>query len=382
MGSPSTFTIKELTGTKHELKLQGRALPYRPITFSGTMKAEFAWYPGNPIATVQMIGAQEGTTSIKGFWKDRFIKTTTDLGLPVIGQTGIATLDNLEISDVMSLVEAVNRFRLRGQQLEVTWDRIVRRGVLTKFDFTPYRQEDVEWEMEFTWMSRGEKEIPIGMAMTSSLTNLINKILDAVDTLVSLIEQVQEAFAAIQSVVNAITDAVTSIIDAASSLASLATQLAKSVMAPVSLVRSIAAACQTIIDGCKSVEGVFRSVPARAIRAYKDVKEMAQSEVLDADYRVRQVRRAARAARVEAAKKRQEMLATSLQQPPLAVFTAQGDSDLRDVARRYYGSTNEWRTLALYNGFQSSKLTAGDLVIVPPASVLADPNPSTVGSQA
>jgi len=69
----TVFSIRELTGDKRTLDLRTRALPYRPLTFTGTMRAEFTAYPGNPVRTAQVLGASEEDTTVKGYWKDRFI---------------------------------------------------------------------------------------------------------------------------------------------------------------------------------------------------------------------------------------------------------------------------------------------------------------------
>jgi hypothetical protein len=61
----------------------------------------------------------------------------------------------------MSIVQEVDGFRLRGQLLEVTWDEITRVGFLIEFNHNWLRREDVEWEMQFQWISRGESEVPL-----------------------------------------------------------------------------------------------------------------------------------------------------------------------------------------------------------------------------
>ena len=59
MGSPSSLVIATLPGApvQMSLTLQGRALPYQGLELEGTMRAELTWYPGNGVASVQMLGA-------------------------------------------------------------------------------------------------------------------------------------------------------------------------------------------------------------------------------------------------------------------------------------------------------------------------------------
>ncbi len=70
----SSFTIRELTGTtQREIRLIGRALPYRPFSLTTQQRVELTWYPGNPEATSTILGASEGPTQLRGYWKSKFL---------------------------------------------------------------------------------------------------------------------------------------------------------------------------------------------------------------------------------------------------------------------------------------------------------------------
>ena len=65
---------------------------------------------------------------------------------------------------------------------------------------------------------------------------------------------------------------------------------------------------------------------------------------------------------------------TAMASPDLAIsFVARDDQDLREVAVTYYGDASAWRTIATHNGMRTSKLTAGQVVMVP--------NPRNAGAQ-
>lgn len=368
MSDPSAFGILELTGDKNHLLLYGRALPYRPLPFAGKMRAEFTRYPGNPIATIQMIGPDEGTTTINGMWKDRFIKTTSDLGAPVFGQPGIATYNGATVANVFDLVQRVDGFRRRGQLLEVGWDEIVRHGIIRTFTQRWLRREDVEWELEFEWASQGENELPVGFSVTPPLVDIINGIIDSVNELTDAIASIQAAYSTIASWMNTISNALDAIQEAAGALVDLATQAVNGVLAPLALAKKLTSTVQTIIDKAKEIDDTIASLPARASRYVQDISSLTQAEALESERLNRQARRAARKTRAESARKRQEMQANSQEQRPLAVITAKEGQDLRDISREAYGTPDEWRRLMAYNGFITSKLTAGDQVIVPKLS--------------
>lgn len=368
MSDPSAFGILELTGDKNHLLLYGRALPYRPLPFAGKMRAEFTRYPGNPIATIQMIGPDEGTTTINGMWKDRFIKTTSDLGAPVFGQPGIATYNGATVANVFDLVQLVDGFRRRGQLLEVGWDEIVRHGIIRTFTQRWLRREDVEWELEFEWASQGENELPVGFSVTPPIVDIINGIIDSVNELTDAIASIQAAYSTIASWMNTISNALDAIQEAAGALVDLATQAVNGVLAPLALAKKLTSTVQTIIDKAKEIDDTIASLPARASRYVQDISSLTQAEALESERLNRQARRAARKTRAESARKRQEMQANSQEQRPLAVITAKEGQDLRDISREAYGTPDEWRRLMAYNGFITSKLTAGDQVIVPKLS--------------
>jgi len=402
MGDPSSLLIREIQGERHKLELVGRALPYRPMSFEGSMRAEFTWYPGNPIATVQMLGAQEAPTTINGMWKDRFIKTTSNLGIPILGQTGKAYYDDAIIDNVSDLVKLADGFRRRGSLVEVAWDDIVRQGILTKFKQTWLRTEDVEWEMEFTWMSQGEDELPVVFNVLSSLADMINSIVDAVNALVEAIAELKAEFAAIASWVNAINNIIDGIVAAVSGLVDLAKQAAKLVVAPYAIIGNMVAACQTIGDQCKELVKTIENIPARMARAVgfdpvtsssvtvddtggdtepapgTNPNDESQDEVLAAESAMRKAKRAARKLKAEVARRQQEMISqTQDQTKPLATFIARDGMDLRDVSTQYYGTPGEWIRLMLYNGFNTSRLLAGDMVIVPQLSGIGQPAPAS-----
>jgi archaellum component FlaC/uncharacterized membrane protein len=409
MGEPSSLNIQELQGERNNLELVGRALPYRPLTFEGSMRAEFTWYPGNPIATVQMLGPQEGTTSINGMWKDRFIKTTSHLGIPILGQTGKAYYNGSIIDNVSDLVKLADGFRRRGQLVEVTWDDIVRQGIISKFKQSWTRPEDVEWEMEFTWMSQGEDELPIVFNVLANIADAINGIVDAVNNLVEAINELKDEFAAIASWVNAVNNLIDGIVAAASGLVDLAKQAVKLAVAPFAIVGNMVAACQTIGDQCKELVKTFESLPGRIVRAVGvtgeaestivrsreadaiptptrvvalsgvgDPNAESQGEVLAAERVIRKAKRAARKLKAAVVQRQQELIAQSQDQTkPLATIIARDGMDLRDVSTQYYGTPGEWIRLMLYNGFNTSRLLAGDVVIVPQLGAVGQPAPAS-----
>ena len=120
----SPFIIRELSGDKREVRLTGRALPYRPFHLVGTQRVDATWLPGSSEATLTVLGAAEEPTQINGKWKQKYLSQAEK---PF-------QLDNEQVATAQSAIELMNSIRLRGQLVEVTWMAETRRGIITRFE--------------------------------------------------------------------------------------------------------------------------------------------------------------------------------------------------------------------------------------------------------
>lgn len=74
---PGGFQIQEyengkpLTGTQNYVQLVGNMMPMQPFAWDGEQRLVKEYYPGNPEAAVQVLGAKEGEVTIKGRFKDK-----------------------------------------------------------------------------------------------------------------------------------------------------------------------------------------------------------------------------------------------------------------------------------------------------------------------
>ena len=139
--------IKELGGEKRELVLTGSAMPFSPTAFGGgRTRVVKTMYPGNPVASGQVLGTDEEDDSFSGRWRDAILTTT-----------GKVLFDNFPIVTAEDLASAVDSIRTSAQMLRVTWAKIERFGVMTYFKPEWERREILNWTMSFDWLSRWEK---------------------------------------------------------------------------------------------------------------------------------------------------------------------------------------------------------------------------------
>ncbi len=372
MGTPSSFTIVTLDDNgkpiQPTLELAGRALPYQGLELEGSMRAEFTWYPGNAVATVQMLGATEKATTIKGTWKDRFIKSATDEGAAV-QPTGVAKFNNSPVFDVLDLANKVERMRLSGRLLEVKWDSIVRHGILMRFRQSWVRIEDLEWEMEFQWISRGEPQSPPSLpssVTTDTFAQNMRNLVDAFKTATQPppeLQVVADFTAEIQAASEVIDDAVLEMQNAAINATSL-------VLAPAAAAEAALAAAKSIQDAADQVIETVETFPP--LQLISSSEPLSLGDELSADSYSRGIKRAAMAFRYLCAEEGETLRASVQQDILLASFIARSPTDLRDVSTRYYGDSDQWRFLMQYNNLPSSLLEVGTLVLVPKLS--SDPS--------
>lgn len=361
MADPSSFVVTELTGKGRNLILQGRALPYQPFTLEGSMRAEFVWYPGNPVASAQMLGADEKPTTVTGKWKNRFLKSQDDFGAPVI-PTAIATLDGRQVEDAFALVTAVDEIRRSGQLLEVTWDSFKRRGILTKFRHSWTRREDVEWEIEFTWISRGESEQAVSFSNKSIVNDFILSVRVRVDELKNALIA---PFNVVQQWSKRVSNATAIIEDTLIEMESSTQQVASSILTPIEASKRALASSETILQEASGIFTAIEDTPARAVRSALDIRDIGFGAALEADKFVRAIKTPTRALEALAADQSNAIRAVINQSDLLSAFIARQSMDLREVSTQFYSTPDEWRTLLRYNHLTSSKLLAGQLILIP-----------------
>ena len=86
---------------------------------------------------------------------------------------------------------------------------------------------------------------------------------------------------------------------------------------------------------------------------------------------LRDITRAARRQKHQASRQRVQLIRKN-DSELLGTFYATEDVDLRDVSTEWYSTPDQWRDLMIFNGFQTSRLALGQLVMVPQLSAFDD----------
>lgn len=349
------------------LVLNTRCLPYRPIKIGGKQRAEFTWYAGSPVATVQVLGTEEDPIELQGFWKERFLDSTS------------AILGGIPVATVIDLVDVVDTLRREGQEVQLTWGHLTRYGIITEFEQTWHNPYDCEWSLTFSPISiepvvpqttRPNKpdmaqalaatEAAIAAWSTSRIQRVGPNISDSLAaTYEELDEQLANQLKEVREAVEGTVGGFFSSIDAARRMGAALVNTVRllSVFAQSTLQRSQNVLMDTqdlantltlgqvdVLAGNPEAVSLASKLQARL---FKSEQESASTELRDVFI--------------------EEIgpVVQSLAPPLVATFLANNDMDLRDVSLRFYGTPDQWRFLKDYNLLTSSKLEAGELIWVP-----------------
>lgn len=379
-----SFTIEETgVASPRRITLRGRAMPYRGVGWGGTQRTKKTVYPGNPVATQQVLGPDETNTTLEGMWKDRFMAGAIDIGDAGGGggqgalQAAVgAAADALGLngSGPTLLAEEVVRLfhdlRRAGTVLRVQYLSEVRFGILVDFTATYDRPQDIKWSAEFEWQAwddnaplRSAEEPTTKADLLSDLNTFLDIVAQAPAVLQRLEAQLGHAIDGIASqgqiLVNALrtADALT---DLPGSVIGQMIGSSREFSAQVSdLMRQVLDVRLPTITGAQDVAGPYRD-PTTQVRFSSPTKQRLEAE------RWRKVVGAAlRNLRRTADDAVTQRLSQRLPRTTRIVVVAQGAS-LYDLATKFYGSPDFATYLAAVNKLTGANVPSGFQLRVPP----------------
>lgn len=415
--TPSALVVEELGGQKRKVELIGRGLPYRPFELPVAQRVVTTWLPGFAEATATVLGARDDPSTLNGFWKDRFIQKPQGGGPAgaVAKVTGAALGAVTAVSGALSggfgedaefkapikkggkpvesvrdAAELFDSITREGQEVQVTWDAQCRRGFLKRFVPRWHNAHDCEWEMEFEWISRGEK--PRVAEAERSAAGTVDEIRQVVSDLGATLDEVgaitDELDDRVQSQMQALNSLVEKLGDAVASVNKLVNLPSSATRRMVATLNSVVAQALAIADSfelqpfaeqhrdAQRADG-FGSTSTRSAALIKagpagnvDYTAVALIDGVQIVGRAAVAHKVKRAARrvASAAALRRSQLVHSMNGELRDVYTAKEGEHLRDVAEKVAGNPDEWRRIMLFNGLSSAKLSAGQVVLVPRAS--------------
>ena len=376
MAFPFIVREKDLPG--RTIVLQGRSLPYRGTEWGGTMELDVNWFPGNPIAAVQVIGPRESPTTIVGKWKDIFLADAQNRGVlanfPKLTRTATAeavgrggdtfqsagSVPSQFAERARALRDAFRLLRKSGVLVEVEWGSIVRFGFITETVFPHDREEDIDYAITFTFLGDSPSQpkpklldidLLAGLkALLAILDKIINGLLTAIFNAQQWLTRIQQFITKIGSFVSELLSS----IEAIANFAFAPADVLGNIRAQLTGIKLAALDLFATLDSAQSaaVEGAILGNPTT----------IARNTLLQQRVRANVQEMAAEAAR-------QEALINQANVPELlGIIAMPGSQTLRDVSQRFYSNTEDWRLIASFNGFSSSIVPRGTVVRVPKAA--------------
>lgn len=366
----STFTIRELTGDQREVVLAGRCLPYRPFSLRTEQRLDIEWGGGDPIGTATVMGASEMPSTIGGMWKDKFMgrapaEDENAVG-PAQGNELVAfTFNGAAVENVREAEQIMHWLVKAGQLLEVTWDLTTRHGLLKVFDRSWHNIHDLEWSMDFEWISNGEQQVGAQLAQEVSLSDTASVLGKQTQ---NVLKEMQPEFPISLDLQSKLNSYGQKLNDLAQQGFAVVGEVARQAKAPADATRNMITLAQSLAQQAEDLINELEAQPYSTLNRASATTPSAPAPTFaeratSAEYS-RRVQREARKLRAEASIRRSKM-ADDMESDLIGQWVARAGENLRDVSRTYYKTPNEWRRLQAFNVLDTSELYAGQIVLVP-----------------
>ncbi len=361
--SASEIVIEEISGsTRARIVLRGRALPYRGIGTGGEQRIVKTWYQGNPKATQQILGETLDDTTLEGMWKSKFIKLSANDASADVEIQGIPEADGLDGSGIniypsAIVVKAFERLRARGKELRFSWGDITRYGLLKTVDPVWDRIEDVKWTLVFDWNGKVEQvrrpgRIGRGEAQSDSLDTLL---VGADNTLVSMPQRTIPA-----ATRTSIFAQMARIREGMLEFLGYTRQAANAASLPARVVQGAASTVSDIQTDATILSSQMMSIPYETFTATDAVIDVVRAE----DFR-RTMGLQVDVMTARTIEERNKLQAISFQPNDSIAIRMPANASLHDISLKYYGTEDDWTVIAAANGFNSSEVPTGALVLIP-----------------
>lgn len=379
----TSFSIEQVDGAKPiRVLLRGRAMPYQEVGWDVEQHSKITWYPGNPVATQQILGPRESSGfSIKGMWKDRFLKGTV--------------VKNGDPNAITSAAEAIQLFEQltrSGKRVRVQWAQEVRLGIIKKFEPVAIRVQDWSWTIEFEWSARDDEEAPKAAteAPAPSGSDLLKR-LNALENTLALVPDMAQAFeASLVSTIASIRDGIAKVVDLLqvvetivntpaavigalkAAVASLGRQI-QDYVRRIAGPRSSATDHQTATQATGSFSSPLRAGPGGATPASSAITQQLQFEIWR-----RTTAQQALALLFQLQRLTDDVIGRVRPNTTRIVTVKQGQT-LYSLAAQFYGSSDFANFLALTNRLTTALVPAGFRLRVPdrPTGAVASIEPVT-----
>jgi hypothetical protein len=261
--------------------------------WTSKLQVKTTWYPGNgEEATQQVISPQDLPSRWSGEWNRTRLGRTPCLFDPGTGSPQ-------QIVDPLSLWNAFETLQRGGKRLQVVWavngddqsstGKVVRQGRIEEFKAKPQRLQDIGWEANFEWMSRGGQTSRVTSTRSSSVASNSASLQNALNGLIQANQDASdeefnptyltlgqsEAFAEDPSDLSEnLAGQISDISDDITSLIALATATSAQ---PLSISNRALSLARNTIDNINTFRDTLGQIPVELLTQNENVSALAQA---------------------------------------------------------------------------------------------------------
>lgn len=130
------FVIEQQAGKKRKIALTGTNMPHQPFEYGGKSRRSTQWYPGNSEPTIQMLGAEEKTVTIRGrFYSKKYKRDSSLYAVP------------------KALADTFRTMEREGELVKISLGEWRRWAVVAETSFKEKNKGDIEYEIQFEIIS-------------------------------------------------------------------------------------------------------------------------------------------------------------------------------------------------------------------------------------
>lgn len=329
------FIIEELEGPKKTVRLTGNQMPMIPFEFGGSQRISKDYYPGFSEPVVQVLGPEEGNTTIKGVFKDKRLPSS------VYGAS----------TELQQLIDSI---RIRGNLCRFVLGEWQRYGHLASTNFQMDKLSRVSYTIELAIIGFNAPKNARFLEKSRLIPFAINESLIA--QAAALQRSTIPAFVPldIADLINQLTGAIAGAISLLTGFVDAVISTVEDIKASVERAKGLIKHVNNKIREYKKVLGALEAFGAgqTLTRRYESAKyysgSMANVNVIQG----------------QLARFRSQFNDLVGKLPLARHFVRDGDT-LQKIAVKFYGTADNWKELYDYNRLQTTVLTNGTLLEIP-----------------
>jgi len=372
------LSFEEMNGKRRTLVLRERSLPYKGCSFvNGTQKIEVTYFPGNPVAFSQVLGPEFGSTTLNGWWKDKFIRyqdnapvanrfpQVTAYGQPpppsgnlVFGNTfasaGIYPGGAQLLQRAATVRDAFELLRTSGALIKVDWRDVARFGHLKRTNFNEHAGDEIEFELEFVWTGTTDAQ-PKVQKKSFKAKGLLDSLIGIIKGITNLLATASYSF---RMYVGRFASKIAELLNALNGLVKSLTGFLDFKKFGGELIGGIKASFYALRDSLRALFDLFDGDDHR-LSSSRDMGDNQYGSLLMSQ--LRQILTILAEEIADQLELLEEQTARTTQQ----LYEVNTLKSLRDVAIDVYGSFEQWRQIMVYNNMSSSFVTPGVTLKIP-----------------